>query len=123
MLVVSGRIQTGYGRGKRLGFPTINLAVPGSVTARQWGVYFSLTTVGRTVYPSLTHLGPPKTFGLRQPTCETYVLNKPALVLTTLVRVRLLEKLRNIEKFKTAADLKRQIASDVRAARIYFGLK
>ena len=123
MLVVSGRIQTGYGRGKRLGFPTINLAVPGSVTARQWGVYFSLTTIRRAVYPSLTHLGPPKTFGLRRATCETYILSKPARVSTTSVRVRLLEKLRNIEKFKTVADLKRQIANDVKAATIYFGLK
>ena len=123
MLVVSGRIQAGWGRGKRLGFPTINLPVPGNVTANQWGVYFSLTTVRRAVYPSLTHLGPPKTFGLRKATCETYVLSKSEIVSDTSIRVRLLEKLRNIEKFKTAADLKRQIASDVRAARIYFGLK
>src|SRR3989338_8857967 len=104
-LVIEGRVRPGRQVGRQLGFPTINIAVPRSIRKRQWGIYASLVKIGESVYPGVTHLGPPKTFHLSRATCETFLL-----------------KLREVEHFSSIKQLKRQIGADVRTARKFFGL-
>lgn len=121
-LVIEGRVRPGRQVGRQLGFPTINIAVPRSVRKRQWGIYASLVKIGGSVYPGVTHLGPPKTFHLSRATCETFLLTLRRPLAHQPVSKRLLLKLRDVEPFPTIKQLKRQMSADVRAARKFFGL-
>lgn len=120
-LVIEGRVKPGRGRGKTIGFPTINIPVPRSIKRRQWGIYVSVVRVGDTVYPGVTHLGPPATFQPRA-TCETFFLTFRRQLYGQWVQKRLLLKLRDIERFPNVRLLKKQITADVRAARKFFKL-
>ena len=121
-IIIVGRVRPGRRVGRQLGFPTINIPVPGSIRKRQWGIYASLVKIGERVYPGVTHLGPPKTFHLARATCETFLLTVRKPITQTKVTKRLLLKLREVEHFPTVGQLKRQIGADVRAARKFFGL-
>ena len=106
-----------------MGFPTINQPVPRDVKNDEWGIYFSITKIDRRVFASLTHLGPPSTFGLKRATCETYILKFPDRALATSeITVKLLLKFREIEAFPTIAKLKKQIRLDVKLAKKFFHL-
>ena len=123
MLTIAGTIQGGKKRGRRLGFPTINISVPRSVAAADWGIYFSLTRIDGLWYPGVTHLGPPKTFSIRNATCETYLLTLTGDLYGKKITKKLIFKLREVERFPTVAALKQRIKKDVIAAKKFFGLK
>ncbi|NUM25501.1 MAG: hypothetical protein HUU49_02620 [Candidatus Buchananbacteria bacterium] len=121
-MTITGEVKTGQRRGKRIGFPTINVSVPRGLKKDQWGIYFSLVNIDGKVYPGVTHLGPVKTFSLRNKTCETYLLTLRDDLYGTRVQKKLIFKFRDIEKYPTVAALKRQIKKDVTAAKKFFGL-
>ena len=121
-LVLSGKIKGGYKRGRRLGFPTINISVPHLVKKDQWGIYFSLVKIDDKFYPGVTHLGPPKTFSLSRATCETHLLTLRNNLYNKKIEKRLIFKFREVEKFLSIKDLKKQIKKDIKAAKNFFGL-
>lgn len=121
-ITIAGTVKDGKKRGRRIGFPTINLPVPRSVKKEQWGIYFSFVKIGNNVYPGVTHLGPVKTFSLRRKTCETFILTLRHDLYGKHVEKKLILKFRDVEKFPTVAALRRQIARDVVAAKKFFGL-
>ena len=121
-LVFKGKIKTGRQKGKKIGFPTINISVPRSVRQKQWGIYFSLVKIGDKVYPGITHLGPPKTFSLSQATCETHLLTLKADLYGKTIEKKLIFKFREVEKFPNVNKLKKQIKKDIKAAKKFFGI-
>lgn len=121
-LVLAGRVKTGKKLGKKLGFPTINIAVSKAVKKNQWGIYFSLIKIAGKFYAGVTHLGPPKTFSLSRATCETHLLSFRGDLYGKPVEKRLLFKFREVERFPNVAKLKKQIRRDVRAAKKFFGI-
>ena len=121
-LVLKGKVEAGKKFGSKIGFPTINIKVPRLIKKDQWGVYFSLVKIGQGIYPGLTHLGPPKTFGLRAATCETHLLTWKGDLYGQLVEKKLIFRFREIQKFPQINHLKKQLKRDVKIARKYFGL-
>lgn len=121
-LEIDGKIKSGFKRGRRLGFPTINVPVGRKITKDQWGIYFSLVKVGDFYYPGVTHLGPPKTFSLTRATCETFLLTLKRDLYGEKVKKKLILKFRDVKKFDSAAALKTQIKSDIKLAKRFFGL-
>ena len=122
IIIVKGKVKAGLGQGRKLGFATINIAVPGQIKKPDWGVYFSLVKIGDKFYPGLTHLGPPKTFSLRKATCETHLFTFSGDFYGLAVKKWLLFKFREVQKFDEAAQLKKQIKKDLKAAKKYFGI-
>lgn len=121
-LTLKGKVQGGKKKGKKLGFPTINIAIPRSVKKNQWGIYFSLVRIGDKLYPGVTHLGPVKTFSLFRKTCETHLLTLKTDLYNKTVEKKLIFKFREIEKFPNVVALKKAIKKDIKAARKFFGL-
>ncbi len=123
-LTIKGKVKSGYRRGRRIGFPTVNLPIPRGLKLNkdQWGIYFSLVKIGDKVYPGVTHLGPLKTFSLRKKTCETYLLTLQTDLYDQEIEKKLIFKFRDIEKYPTIVALKKQIKKDVKAAKKFFGL-
>ncbi len=121
-LTLKGKVKPGRKQGKKLGFPTINIAVSSAVKKNQWGIYFSLVKIGDKIYPGITHLGPAKTFSLSRATCETHLLTLKDNLYGKTVEKKLIFKVREVEKFPNAAKLKKQIKKDIKFARKFFGL-
>lgn len=106
-----GKVRKGKKRGKRLGFPTVNLVLRKKIPE---GIYISQTKIKGKVYPSLTFIGSAKTFNETAHKAETYILsfNKP--LYHTWISVELLKKIRNVQKFNSKSDLIKQIQKDIK---------
>ncbi len=123
MRVIEGVIRSGRQVGRTLGAPTINIAAPRDLDDEEWGVYCSLVSVKGVTYPALTHLGPPKTFFLSRPTCESFLFRFNEVSKdNTPVSIRLLFRLRGVEKFSSVKKLKQQIQEDIKKGKKFFGL-
>lgn len=119
---VKGRVIRGEGRGRRLGFPTANVAV-GSDLLPGEGVYITHFLSGERTYASLTNIGRKPTFHESYDvSVECYALDGSADFLNENVRILFLKYLRGEMKFPSAQDLVSQIKKDVVAAKKYFGM-
>ena len=121
-ITITGRVKAGKNRGKKLGFPTINISVPKKIKKNQLGVYYSLVKIGDRFYPGITHLGQPKTFNILKSSCETHLLTIKKDLYRKNVTKKLIFKFREIEKFPNIKKLKKQILQDIKAAKKFFGL-
>ena len=110
----------GKGRGKFLGFPTINLEIPKGFELAD-GVYAAWVTIDETRFRGALHWGPIPTFEETGKSLEVYVLGVGDHELShadlSRVTVEPVARLRNIEKFASIDALTRQIELDVIAVR------
>lgn len=138
-----GKVKKGKGRGKKLGFPTTNIALHKNFPE---GVYFSKTNINNQWYPSLTFIGAAKTFNETGYQAETYILQSNSLVILgrsvsddsrikkvnsgqarmtfnlygQWITINLLKKLRGSKKFASAYELVKQMKADEKEATKYF---
>ncbi|MBI5417825.1 bifunctional riboflavin kinase/FAD synthetase [Candidatus Poribacteria bacterium] len=71
---ISGKIVSGSGRGRNIGFPTANLqALP--VLLPNHGVYHTKVQHKGNYYTSITNIGTRPTFNEKETVVETYILN------------------------------------------------
>lgn len=110
----------GKGRGKLLGYPTINLEVPIGFDLAD-GIYAAWVTINGTKFRGALHWGPIPTFEETNKSLEVYVLGVGDHELEhadlSAVTVEPVARLRNIGKFATITSLTRQIELDVIAVR------
>lgn len=106
--------------GRRLGFPTANLAVhplkvlpPGVFAVEAEGAF------GR--YKGVANVGTRPTLG-EERRLEVHLLGFAGELYGEEVRVRFLKRLREERRFPSLEALRAQIAEDVAEARAYFGL-
>lgn len=120
---LSGLVVRGDGRGKRLGYPTANLNLPGPrkvVPAR--GVY--AVTVGVRGVPGggMANIGtrPTVSAGGRE-TIEAHVFDLAADLYGETMRLGFVERLRDEQAFPGLTELVAQLGSDERRARAILG--
>ena len=106
-------MEKGHSIGKKLTFPTVNLAVHPSAAPLKQGVYASLTVIDQKPYPSVTNVGNNPTFDRKVITCETHILDLSADLYGKEVSVSLLSFLREERKFATPEALSDALALDV----------
>lgn len=110
----------GKGRGKFLGFPTVNLAVPSGFELAD-GIYASWVTIDGIRFRGALHWGSIPTFDETKKSLEVYILgvgdHDLAHADLTAVTVEPVARLRDIERFATIEALTRQIELDVIAVR------
>lgn len=119
---ISGVIARGDRMGKRLGWPTINVA-PDNKLVPLDGVY-----AGRAYFPGfpatfdcVTNIGTrPTVYENYQRVVESHVLDFKADVYGKRVEVSFYKRLREERIFPTVMDLSAQISRDVEATREYF---
>lgn len=116
MLFQSKQIR-GVGRGRKIGFPTINLDVPNSFDLDE-GVYAAWVVVGDATYKGALHFGSIPTFNEKSKTLEVHLIdvtddNVPE-TRGLFIEIDVVEKLRDIKNFETALDLAMAIAEDVK---------
>jgi len=111
MHTFKAKVVKGKGRGRKIGFPTINLDPVGF--NMEHGVYLVNVVIERKTYKGLLHFGPKKTFN-EGVSAEAHLRNFACLdVCLKNVIIEVVKKIRNVRKFNSAEELKKQINKDM----------
>lgn len=122
---IRGVVQMGDQRGRELGYPTANLAVPGDMAVPADGVYAGwLTATDGIRLPAAISVGSNPTFDGVDRRVESYVLDRTDLELYgEEIQVEFIDRLRRQVKFDGIDDLIIQMHRDVEHCREVLGLK
>ncbi|QGP93270.1 Riboflavin biosynthesis protein RibF [Neomoorella glycerini] len=116
--VLAGTVVGGDRRGRELGFPTANLAVPPDVKLPAWGVYACLARFQDQVRQAVVNIGRRPTFGPALPaTIEAHLLDFEGNLYGQEVELELRAFLRPERKFATLGELVAQLQEDSARAR------
>ncbi len=111
----------GKQNGRKLGFPTINQAIPIGMAVPKRGVYKSWTQIKGKNFPSITNVGIKPTIVLdegekRDTLMETHIIGFNGNLYHQKVRVVLREYMRPEKKFENMEQLKNQLTEDKKIA-------
>jgi len=115
-----GPVVRGEERGAKIGFPTANIAVAPDLALPKFGVYVTRAYLGESTPGSVTNIGQRPTFGAGRPTIETHLLDFAGDCYERELRIELLHRLRDEQRFPGVDELVAQITRDVVGARAYF---
>jgi riboflavin kinase / FMN adenylyltransferase len=116
---LTGEIVRGAGRGSTVLFPTLNLA-PAQELLPKVGVYATESWVEGRWYRSATNVGFRPTFDGTLLGIESHLFDFSREVTKGPMELRFCERLRDEKKFSGPAELRTQIAADLRDVREYF---
>lgn len=109
MYTFSAKTVKGKGRGKIIGFPTINID-PVNIKA-DYGVYLVMVEIKGKEHKALFHFGPKKTFK-EGVSAEIHIVNYDLDIFPKNVIIKVIKRIRDVKKFETVEDLKKQIKRD-----------
>jgi riboflavin kinase / FMN adenylyltransferase len=110
---VRGRVVHGAKRGRALGFPTINLALPPERLLPRDGIYAMWAEMGEGRFKAAASLGVRPTFGGGERVLEAFLLDFSGELYGEEVEVSFIKRLRDEMAFASPAELSAQIARDV----------
>lgn len=113
---LSGPVIRGAERGRKLGFPTANIAVIQELIPLP-GVYVVEAEVSGERRLAVANVGFNPTFGENSLGVEVHILDFDGDLYGREIAVRFRERIRDERKFKSAEELVRQIRKDVQYAR------
>ena len=116
-----GPVVRGAERGATIGFPTANIAVAPDLALPAFGVYVTRAYLGEAAYDSVTNIGRRPTFDEQRPTIEVHLLDFEGDCYERELRIELLHRLRDEQRFAGVDELVAQIRRDVESGRAYFG--
>lgn len=112
-----GRVISGLGLGRKIGFPTFNLDARPELEFGVYAVDVVLATGGDVLHHALMHYGPKPTVGREDIFCEVYFLEFPDGLVISEMEVRVLGRLRDVLKFNSLEALVEQMRCDVETGR------
>ena len=113
---ISGPVIKGRGRGRHIGFPTANIDPDPSLLLPANGVYASLVRLDGQVYPSVTNIGERPTFESEGRTVEVHLIGFQGDLYSEMLRIDIIDRLREERKFACPDDLRDQIIRDISQA-------
>jgi riboflavin kinase/FMN adenylyltransferase len=113
---VRGRVEPGAGRGKGLGFPTLNLRLAPGQAVRH-GIYAMRIDVDGRSHPATGYVGSRPTFGESDPLLEAYLLDFTGDLYGKEVDAEFVAFLRPDQTFATPEALSLQMREDCDKAR------
>jgi riboflavin kinase/FMN adenylyltransferase len=116
---VSGRVVTGQGRGRKLGFPTANISSQTEVVPLN-GIYATSIEVKSRQWLSVSSVGVNPTFGDGPRTVESFIFDFESEIYGEAVKLSFVKRIRDEKKFSTVEDLIAQIHGDVEQAKVIF---
>jgi riboflavin kinase/FMN adenylyltransferase len=116
---VSGVVVAGAGRGRSLGFRTVNLSPPSSrKLLPPEGVYAIRAQTPSGSFGGMMNLGSRPTFGEAETTLEAHLFDADGDWYGARLRVDFVVRLRETRKFENATALIRQLGRDEQMARL-----
>lgn len=113
---ISGRVVSGHGRGRHLGYPTANIVARTEVLPFD-GIYASIMQAGGRQWRSVTSVGLNPTFGAGPRTIESFIFDFDGDLYDQAVKLFFVERIREEKKFSSVELLVEQIKLDVASAR------
>ncbi len=113
----------GKGRGKFLGYPTINMVIPKTLNAQD-GIYAARIWIGKKEYKGALHFGPIPTFEDEKKNLEVFLLDTKSVsekvLATEKITVEFIRWIRPVQRFASKKELVDQISADVTKVRSIF---
>ena len=116
---LAGEVVHGQRRGAAIGFPTANIAVWIQQIIPGRGVYAGRARLGSEVFKAVTNIGVRPTFGGKDLTVETHLLDFAGDIYGRQLEVSFEAQLRGEQKFAGLDALAAQIKLDIEASRAY----
>ena len=114
---VVGEVVAGDGRGRTIGVPTANVAVPPGLLVPGNGVYAGHARQGERRWPCVTNVGTRPTFDGTGVTVETHLLDAEVELYGQPLAVSFEHRLRGEQKFDGPDELVAQITRDLDTAQ------
>jgi riboflavin kinase / FMN adenylyltransferase len=115
--MLEGRVIPGEKRGKRFGWPTANLRLPGHRVLPADGVYATLTVVKGECLDSIAYIGTRPTFSEEERLLEVHMFDKTLQLYGEEIAVHFIEKVRGDMVFPNSQDLVSQMDHDGQRGR------
>ncbi|MCL5043788.1 MAG: bifunctional riboflavin kinase/FAD synthetase [Deltaproteobacteria bacterium] len=113
---IRGTVVRGRGRGRLLGFPTINLELESECVPAD-GIYATLAGFNGSHYPSVTSIGFRPTFNETERAVEAHLIDFSDLLYGRRIKLEFVERLREERKFDSPQALAERMRLDVEQAR------
>ena len=107
-----GKIVSGKGLARTMGYPTINLDNPNILAGQKEGVYLTQIKIQKLEYNGLLYYGPRLVLGETNTILEIFVMGFNGSVYGDWIDFRILKFIRGVMDFKSLDDLKKQIELD-----------
>ena len=119
---LSGEVLHGKELGRRLGFPTANLALPEGLIAPAYGVYATLVTLpDGSANPAVTNVGVrPTVHDQLGRLVEAWILDCTAELYGETIRVEFFTRLRGEKKFDSLEALREEVLRNADETRAFF---
>lgn len=114
---LTGEVVVGNRQGRKLGFPTANLACSSDLLLPADAIYATWAIIDDITHPSATSIGIRPTFGLTQRVVEVHILDFDGDLYGKEIQVEFVARLRGQERFQDVDQLVAQIQRDVNQAR------
>lgn len=111
-VVVEAEVVSGNRLGRKLGFPTANMSISEHAEIEN-GVYRSTITVDGVEYQAMSNAGVRPSVDGTGRWLETHIFDFHGDLYGKVLRVQLLEKIRNERKFSSVAELRAQLEHDM----------
>lgn len=116
-----GRVAHAHGRGSTFGYPTANIPLEDDRLVIADGVYVSSVTIDGKTYAGGTNVGAKPTFADERPSVETFIIDFDGDIYGKEIKLAFYDRLRDIKRFASAAELAAQLDCDMRKIKAYFG--
>ena len=116
--MINGKIISGKGIGRTLGYPTANLDYNKNFVIPQKGVYYTNVKYKEKIYKCITNIGFNPTVNGNNLTIETYILDFDKDIYGEEISVYFIEKTRNESKFSNLNELISQLRLDEKEASL-----
>jgi len=115
---LTGIVVAGAGRGKALGFPTINLQMPADKLLPRHGIYAGKAHLPKGVWDAAVYIGVRPSFNEATPVVEAHLLDFQGVIpCGTPVAIDLLAFVREDRRFESIDALIEQMRADVTTVR------
>ena len=113
--IINGKVVKGMQLGRKLGFPTANLACNNNdKILPKNGVYYTLTKIKEKEYISITNIGiKPSVQKSNSISIETYIIDFNQSIYGRNITIKFIDRIRDEIKFNNISDLINQITLDV----------
>jgi riboflavin kinase/FMN adenylyltransferase len=113
---IRGMVRHGAARGAKIGFPTANVDAIDTLLPCP-GVYAGRSKVGGAVWPVAVNIGPNPTFGEQALKVEVHIIGFQGTLYGEPLEVDFTARLRDIVRFNSVDELKRQLSTDIESAK------
>lgn len=109
---IIGKVVKGKKRGYLLGYPTANLKLHPVKLLPAPGVYAGQVLLGKKVYKGVINIGDKPTFEDKSFGVEVHIINFQKSIYGKNLKIKLIEKIREVKKFPSFSHLARRIEKD-----------